>query len=107
MTALVYAIAPTPLSINFTIANLGSNNTTAMQAAITAALSDMFLRLANVGGTVNPADGSSWPAIDQSEWYAALNAIPGLTEYTISAPSAPITAGTGELPVLGTITFSS
>lgn len=107
VTALVYVTAPTSQPINFTVSSLGSNNTTAMQAAITAALTDMFVRLASVGGTVNPADGSAWPAIDESEWYAALNAIPGLTQYVIGTPSTPIVSNSGALPVLGTITFST
>lgn len=107
VTALVYSTAPTAQSINFTINNLGTNNTTPIQNQITAALTDMFLELGNVGGTINPDGGAAWPAIDPSSWYEAIGAISGLTQFTVSAPSSPITAGSGELPVLGTITFNT
>lgn len=107
VTALVYVTAPTAEPVAFTISNLGSNNTTAMQAAITAALQDAFLRLANVGGTVNPTDGSAWPAIDPSAFYEALAAISGLTNFTIPTPSGPITPSSGSLFTVGAITFNS
>lgn len=107
VTALVYATAPTPQAINFTITNLGTANTSTNQAAITAALTDMFLRLGNVGGTVDPATGDAWPLIEPNDWYAAVNAVPGLTTFDITGPTGPITANTGALPVLGTITFAS
>jgi uncharacterized phage protein gp47/JayE len=106
-TALVYVNAPTASPVNFTIANLGSNNTGPMQAAIEAALADMFVRLGNVGGTVDPTSGAAWPAIDPSAWYQALAAIPGLTQYTVSAPSAPIMPGTGGLLTVGSCVFSA
>lgn len=106
-TALVYVCAPTPAPQNFAIANLGSANTATMQAAITAALTDMFLRLANVGGAVNPATGQPYPALDPNAWYAALNAIPGLTSFTVTAPTLPLTPATGALLTLGTVTYSS
>lgn len=107
VTALVYLSGPAQQPVDFAIGNLGSSNTSMMQAAITAALTDMFLRLASVGGTINPADGSGWPAIDQNQWYAALNAIPGLADYTITSPASPITASAGALPVLGAVTFGA
>lgn len=107
VTALVYATAPTPQAIDFTITKLGAANTSTNQTAITAALTDMFLRLGNVGGTVDPATGDAWPAIEPNDWYAAVNAVPGLTTFDITGPTGPITANNGALPVLGTITFSS
>jgi len=108
VTALVYVNAPTAQPVNFTINNLGTNNTGAMQTAITAALQDMFLRLANVGGTVNPRAGlDAWPPLDPSSWYAALEAIQGLVNFTVAAPSAPVTPTSGHLLTLGTITFNT
>ncbi len=104
--ALVYVTAPTAQPINFTVSNLGTNNTSTVQAQITAALQDMFLRLANVGGTVDPSDGSAWPAIQPSAWYAAIDAI-GISGYDVTAPTAPITSTGGQLPTLGTITFNT
>lgn len=105
--ALVYSCAPINSPVPFSITGLGANNTAAMQAAIQAALSAMFTSIAQVGGTINPANGDAWPAIDPSSWYSALNAIPGLTSYAVPTPSAPITPGTGELFTLGACTFSA
>ena len=107
VTALVYALGPTPEPVPFTITGLGVNNTTAMLALIEAALSGMFLQYANVGGTVNPVDGSPWPAIEPNAWYTALAAIPGLTTFAVASPSGPITPATGSLFTLGTVTPSS
>jgi uncharacterized phage protein gp47/JayE len=105
--ALVYLVAPAPQPIPFTIANLGANNTPAMQAAIQAALTDMFLRLGNVGGSVNPATGGAWGTIDESDWNAGISAIPGMGQFTVTAPVAPIVASVGSLPVLGPCSFSA
>ncbi len=107
VTALVYATAPTAQAINFTITGLGSANTSANQTAITSALNDMFLRLGNVGGTVNPATGAAWASITPNDWYAAISAISGISTFDVTSPSAAITANSGALPVLGTISFSS
>jgi uncharacterized phage protein gp47/JayE len=107
VTALVYALSPIASPVNFSIAGLGTSNTPAMQAAISGALSDMFLRLANVGGTVQPATGYAWPPIEPSAWYAALEAVPGLTAFTVTAPVAPLTPLPGNLFTLGTVGFAS
>jgi uncharacterized phage protein gp47/JayE len=107
VTALVYVCAPNNQPTNFTIADLGANNTAAMQASITAALVGMFLQFGNVGGSVNPATGDAWPSIPPNAWYSALEAISGLSQFEVSSPAVPIVAATGSLPTLGTITFSS
>lgn len=107
VTALVYACAPIEDAIAFTINNLGANNTTPMQAAINAALDDMFLRLGNVGGTQNPQTRASWSSIQPNAWYEALGAIPGLTSFSVGSPSSAITPGAGELPVRGAMTFNT
>lgn len=104
VTALVYAVAPTPQAVSFTITGLGVNNTSAMLTAMQTALAGMFLSLGNVGGTVNPADGSAWPAIESNDWYAALNAIPGLSGFTVASPTSPISPSTGALFTVGTVT---
>jgi uncharacterized phage protein gp47/JayE len=105
VTALVYANAPAGSATAFTVADLGANNTTAMQAAITAALKDMFVRLGYVGGTAQPETGAAWPAIEPDAWYAALEAIPGLSGFKVPVPSAAIAASAGQLLTLGSITF--
>lgn len=107
VTALVYSCAPTALAVDFTITGLGSANTAALQAAIEAALADMFLRLGHVGGTIDPASNEAWPAIDPSDWYAAIAAVSGVGRFIVTAPTAAITPGTGALPVLGTCGFTS
>jgi uncharacterized phage protein gp47/JayE len=105
VTALVYALAPTPSPVAFTIADLGASNTTAMQTAIAAALADMFVRLGNVGGTVVPSTGAAWPAIEPDAWYAALEAIPGLAGFKVTAPTGAITPATGALFTVVSLTF--
>lgn len=107
VTALVYVTSPINTPINFSITGLGSNNTTAMQAAITAALVDMFLRLGNVGGTVDPSVMAAWPGIEPNAWYEALGAISGLTTFDVATPASAITPTAGELFTLGTVTFAS
>jgi uncharacterized phage protein gp47/JayE len=107
VTALVYVTAPTNDPVPFTITGLGSNNNATMLAQIEAALSGMFLQFANVGGTVNPADGSAWPAIEPNDWYSALSAISGLNNFNVTSPSGPITPPPGSLFTLGTVTPSS
>jgi uncharacterized phage protein gp47/JayE len=107
VTSLVYLCAPTAQPTDFTINNLGSNNTPTTQAAITAALVDMFLRLGNVGGTINPQTRAAWPAIQPSAWYEAIGAIAGLTSFSVGAPSSSITSTAGQLPTLGTVTFNA
>lgn len=107
VTALVSSYAPIAQSINFSIGNLGAGNTAANQAAIQAALTDMFLRLGYVGGTLDPSTGEAWTQIDPSDWYAAIGAAPGVTRFSVTAPTAPLTITAGSLPVLGTCAFSA
>ncbi|WP_428492170.1 baseplate J/gp47 family protein [Rhodopila sp.] len=107
VTALVYVVAPTPQPTDFTIADLGSNNTAAMQALIASALADMFLRLGQAGGTINPTTGAPWAGIEPSDWYAALEAIPGLSEFKVTVPSGAISPSAGALLTVGTLTFSA
>lgn len=108
VTALVYSCAPANDPQSFSIGGLGTNNTAATQAAITAALQDMFLRLGNVGGTTNPATGEPWPPIDPSDWYAAISSVTGVGRFTVTSPTSPISPGAGQLPTLSIPpTFSS
>lgn len=107
VTALVYSCAPTELAVDFTISGLGSANTATVQAAIKAALTDMFLRLGHVGGTIDPASNEAWPDIDPSDWYAAIAAVSGVGRFTVAEPTDPIAPGAGFLPVLGTCSFPS
>lgn len=106
VTALVYSVAPINAPQDFTITSL-SPNTTTVQSGIRSALTDMFLRLGNVGGTINPEAGDAWPAIFPSDWNEAIASVPGIGHFDVTSPVDPITVTTGRLPTLGTTTFSN
>ncbi|HEY2010522.1 MAG TPA: baseplate J/gp47 family protein [Rhizomicrobium sp.] len=93
VTALVYVVAPTPNSINFTISGLSGASAT-LKSQIAAAISDVFLRKGSPGGTV-----------DLSDIEAAIAAIAGTEGFVITIPTGNITNSSGELPVLGTVTY--
>ena len=95
VTALVYVLAPQPLPINFTIANLGTANTLANQAAITAALNNALLGVGDPRGTT----------LTTSVWTSAVSGVVGA--FTMAAPLAPVTVPIGFLPTIGTMTFLS
>lgn len=94
ITALVYVVAPKPHPVNITITALspGDSNT---QANVQASLQDMFLQRAELEGVIWPSDIAE-----------AVLAAPGVVHFTISTPTGPVQAGTGELPVMGTVTFN-
>jgi uncharacterized phage protein gp47/JayE len=107
VTALVYSNAPLNDAVAVSITGLGASNTPSVQAAITASLTDMFIRLANVGGTTDPTTGAAWTPIDPSDIYAAISATAGVSRFVLASPSAAIVPATAYLPTLGTITFAS
>lgn len=90
-TALVYVAAPTALPIDVTINDL---NDSSLRPAVLTAIADMLLERAAVGGTVYP-----------NEISAAIDAVPGVTRFTLAAPAAPVTAAANELHVVGTPTW--
>jgi uncharacterized phage protein gp47/JayE len=91
--ALVWIAKPGAFVVGISVTGL-EPNTADMQAAISASIADMFLARAEVGGTMYPSD-----------IYAAVLATPGVTHFTIAAPTAPVVAPPGGLPVPGSITF--
>jgi uncharacterized phage protein gp47/JayE len=105
VTALVYALAPAPEPVAFTVADLGAANTPENRTAITTALATMFHELGQVGGTVNPADGTPWPGIEPDAWYQAIEALTGLSGFKVTVPGALITPTDGSLFTVGTVTF--
>ncbi len=108
VTALVYVCAPIAAPQAFTVTGLGKANTAANQAAITAALLDLFLRQGQVGGTIDPETNEAWPAIDPSAWYDAIGSVLGTQPFIVPVPAAPIAPGPGQLPVLSVpVTFQS
>ena len=97
VTALVSVMSPVVQPIAFTVADLGTGNTVANQAAITAALLDMFLRVSKPGGTINP-----------NSWNEAIAAISSVTQFNVTQPAVPVTGATAtSLPTLGNIVFSA
>lgn len=107
VTALVYSCAPIKTPVDFAITGLGADNTEAMQAAIKAALSEMFIQQANVGGTVNPDTGAAYGSIEPSVWFATLEAVSGLSQFSVPTPASSIMPTAGQLFVLGNCTFTS
>jgi uncharacterized phage protein gp47/JayE len=94
VTALVVVAAASPLPIDIALQSLNPG-TPEMQAAIVTSLQDMFLDLAEVGGTIYP-----------SQLYQAILSTPGLLHFTMIEPAALVVAGSGQLPVLGTLSVT-
>jgi uncharacterized phage protein gp47/JayE len=94
VTALVWVSSPAPLKIDVLLHSLDPN-TPEMHAEIVATLTDMFLGVSEVGGTIYPSD-----------LYNAILATPGINHFAMASPAAPIVAATGALPVMGTLTVT-
>ncbi|WP_244220879.1 baseplate J/gp47 family protein [Paraburkholderia aromaticivorans] len=99
-TALVYSVAPTQQVVNFTITGT-SSFTTAMKSAIASAISGVFVLY---GSPLSTAAGQNG-VIDLSYIESAIAAISGTQGFVITSPTANIVGTTGQLPVLGTITW--
>jgi uncharacterized phage protein gp47/JayE len=89
---------PTPVSVGFTFTAL-SPNTFNMRSAITNTLTDFFK-----GNNVNIETD-----IAENEYnsliYSIIDSDGNSPTFTLSAPSGNISIGTGELAILGTITY--
>lgn len=96
VTALVYAVAPVASIINFAITGLGTPSA-ATQTAIAVAIASVFY----AQGT--PIVGTS---VELSAIESAIAAITGTAGFVITSPAGNIANITGELPVLGTVTYS-
>lgn len=97
-TAEVTAAAPTPLSVAFTI-HL-SPDTTATRAAVSAELADLLFREGE------PGDGAGRGTILHSHITTAIGDAEGVTDFTVTVPAGNVVPTLGELPVLGTITWT-
>lgn len=91
--------APSPVSVDFTFTAL-SPNTSTMQDAITANLTELFKNSTSVGTDLKQFAYNS--AI-----YQTIDSETGdvVTDFTLSAPSGDVAVATGEIAVLGTITY--
>lgn len=106
--AIVTVAPPAPVSVDVTISGL-SPNTLAVQEAVLAELREAFRRLSRVAGNDTPHGGMPFLATPTSFsrswlWQAVANAA-GEERHVITAPTADIALGAGQMAVLGTVTF--
>ncbi len=97
VTALVYVLAPTPATINFTISGISSAST-ATKAAVAAMISGVFA----LSATITPSTST----LSMSLIEAAIATVPGTEGFVIVLPAGNIVTATGRLPVLGTIAYT-
>lgn len=95
VTALIYVCAPSQNTINYTISGIGTPPP-AVQAAIQAAIVNQFL----TQGAPKSGTSVSMSAIESS-----IASIAGTGGFVINSPVGNIANVTGQLPVLGTITW--
>ena len=98
ITAVATAVAPTSLAVAFTIHLIPDNADT--RAATTAELTDLLARVAE------PGDGAGRGTVLLTAIRTAIGVAAGVTNYTMTVPSADVVPATGQLPVVGTITFT-
>lgn len=96
----IFVYAPTSVIANFNISNV-SPDTPTMKTAIKNSIEQLFADKANLETNltldmIKSAIGNSFDLESGAE----------IQNYTLNSPSADIICGTGELAVLGTITFS-
>ena len=96
-TAEVTAAAPIDLPVAFTIAVVPDNAT--VQAAVEAELEDLFFREAE------PGDGVVRGTVNISAIRTAIGVAEGVTDYTLTVPSANVVPLLGELATLGTVSW--
>jgi uncharacterized phage protein gp47/JayE len=96
VTALVYVCAPVANTINFTISGI-STAPTSVRGAISDAIKQVFL---DQGSPIAGTD------VDMSAIESAIAAISGTAGFVITSPSGNIANATGQLPVLGTVTYA-
>jgi uncharacterized phage protein gp47/JayE len=92
VTATVTVVAPVAVALNFTIHVVPDNSAT--RAAVQAELEDLLRRDGQPGGTIL-----------LSQIRVAVGAGDGVTDFTITTPSANVTHTTGQLPIMGVITW--
>lgn len=92
VTADVTVFAPTPVDLDFTIELTPSTST--VQAAVEAELEDLLVREAEPGGTIL-----------LSHIREAISLAAGETDHILTVPVADVTHGTGEIAIMGAITW--
>lgn len=104
VTALIWSEAPVANPVNITLSGL-SGASAATKAAITAAVQAVMLREGNVGGAIGVGQTQATGALDLSYINSAIAAVTGTTPFVMTSPTVNIVSPTGQLPVLGTITY--
>lgn len=94
VTATVYAVAPIAAELDFEISGL-SPNTTAVKSAIETALADLIL-----------SEGEPGATLLLSHIQAAVANAGGVYDFSLVSPAANVAHGTGEIPVMGAVTWS-
>ncbi len=97
-TALVLLEAPVASPISFSISGVP----TALRTAVTAAIAGVFTLY---GSPISNTPGQNG-TIDLSYIESAIAAVTGSTGFVITSPAANITGTTGQIPTVGTITWS-
>lgn len=98
ITAEVTAAAPSDLPVDFTIAL--TPDTTDTRAAVEAELADLLERVAE------PGDGAGRGTILLSAIRTAIGVAEGVTDYTLTVPSADVVPAVGELATVGAFTWT-
>lgn len=93
VTAEVIPFAPDPLPLNLVISLLDPNNAT-VRAAVSAEVTDLLFRQAKPGG-----------GLLISQLREAVSTAAGEVDHVLTSPTANVSAGPGQLLVLGEITF--
>ena len=97
-TALVLVEAPVANPIGFSISGVASS----LRTAVTAAIAGVFTLY---GSPISSTPGQNG-TVDLSYIESAIAAVTGSTGFVITSPAANITGTTGQLPTVGTITWS-
>ncbi|MDA8258384.1 MAG: baseplate J/gp47 family protein [Betaproteobacteria bacterium] len=89
----VFVVAPIPIALNLTIRL--TPNTSAVQAAVQAEIADLLRREAEPGGTILI-----------SHIREAISLAAGETNHVLTIPAADVTHTTGQIAVMGAITWA-
>lgn len=100
-TALVYVCAPNQQVVNFTISG-SANFSAATKALIESAIAGVFVMFGSPIGSVAGQNGTIYLSYIES----AIAAIAGTTGFVITSPTGNIVGTTGQLPVLGNVTWN-
>lgn len=93
VTATVTVVAPVGVELDFELEI--TPDTAATRAAVTAELTDLLRRVAEPGGTLL-----------LSQLRGAVGGAEGVTDYVMTSPVADVPHATGELAIMGTITWT-